>query len=937
MAQPVIQATLSAGELTAGLWARVDLAKFHAGLALCRNFWLDYHGGASNRSGTQYAGRALDSNKIQRLIPFTFSTVQTYVLMFSHLTMRVIKDGAFVLEAGAAVTGITQANPGVIAVVNSLTNGDEVYISGIAGMTELNGRNFYVANRTAGSITLTDLWGNAVDTSAYGAWTSGGTVARVYTPATPYTDTDLALLKYTQSADTMTLTHPGYAERQLTRTDHAAWTFTTTTYAPNVAAPAGTPTVTPSSAGTTTYKYKVTAIGADGVTESRGSSEGSNALCAAMSTTTGLHNTVAWTAVTGATRYNIYRTPEIINSAPATGSLFGFVGTADATATSFKDQNISPDFTHTPPEGNNPFTSNNYPFCSTYFQQRQVRGGQVNSPQALAMSQPGDFYNHDYSSPPRPNDSVEVSLASLQVNAIKHLVPMTTLIVLTASGAWKVGPGGASDAIGPTSIEAVPQAYNGASDVPPLIIDYDILYVQSKGAIVRDLAYNFYSNIYTGADLSILSAHLFRGHQIKEWAWAEEPHKLVWCVREDGIAMTMTFLKEQEVYGWARHDTQGLFESVASVSEGNEDAVYFVVRRLINGQYVRYVERLASRNLASDPTIDVPADLDLAWFVDCGLRYPPVTPAATLTPADPDDLTGTPSITSVSIVSGGSGYVAPVITVTDPGGTGSGAVLTAVLTGGVITGITVVNGGSGYSNPVLTIIDAAGSGAVLSAVLQSRITLNADNPVFNAGTDVGKVVRSAGGRGVVVSVPTTSSVVIDVRRPLQHTWPVASGQWSMTAPVTTVGGLEHLRGQTVAVLADGSVHQGLVVSATGTVTLPEAASAIVIGLPYISRLKTLYLDVGEPTIQGRRKKLPAITLRVVDSRGMEAGPTFAMLQPFKERTNERMGDPIIPITGDERVVMDPKWQTEGQVCVQQQHPLPCSVIAFIPEVTVGDN
>ena len=939
MTQTVIQPNLAAGELTAGLWARVDLAKFHAGVALGLNFFIEYHGGASNRAGTMIVGRAVNSSKPNRLIPFTFSTVQTYMLVFGDLTMRVIKDGAWVLETGAAITGISNANPGVISVVNTLSNGDEVYVAGAVGLTELNGKNFYVANRTAGSIQLTDLWGNVIDTTLFGVWSAGGTVARVYTPASPYAAADLALLKYSQSADTMTLTHPGYAERQLTRTGHAAWAFTATTYAPNTPAPTGTPVVTPSSVGTTTYNYKITAIGADGSTESEPSALGTNALCAAMSTAVGLHNTVTWSAVTGATRYNIYRTAEIVNSAPSSSAIYGYVGATDASATSFVDQNILPDFTRTPPQANNPFASSNYPFCSTYFQQRQVRGGQVNSPQALVLSQPGDFYNHDYSTPSRPSDSIEVTLASLQVNAIKHLVPMTTLIVLTASGAWKVDAGSASDAITPTSIQAVPQAYNGCSDVPPLIVNYDILYVQAKGSIVRDLAYNFYTNIYTGADLSVLSAHLFRGHQITEWCWSEEPHKLVWAMREDGIALTMAYLKEQDVYAWTRQNTLGLFKSTACISEGEEDAVYFIVLRLINGQYVQYIERLASRNLASDPTIDVPADLDRAWFVDCGLRYPMPTPAATLTPANlslplaAEDLAGTPAITSVDVVTGGSGYVAPTITVTDP--TGSGALLTAVLTGDVITGVTVVAGGSGYTNPTLTINDSAGSGAVLSAVLQSRITLNASAAVFAVG-DIGKVVRTAGGRGTIVDVPTTSSIIVDLDYPLRHPWPVAAGDWSMTTPVSTVGGLEHLEGQVVVALADGSVHEALTVSG-GSVTLPEAASSIVIGLAYTAQLKSLYLDVGEPTIQGKRVKLPAITLRVADTRGLKAGPTFAMLQPIKERTTELMGQAIRPITGDERVVMDPKWQNQGQVCVQQDHPLPCTVLAFIPEISVGDT
>ena len=212
-----------------------------------------------------------------------------------------------------------------------------------------------------------------------------------------------------------------------------------------------------------------------------------------------------------------------------------------------------------------------YPSCNTYFQQRQIFGGLSQSVDGLVMSRTGDFRNMTYSTPSRDDDMVQVTIASTTVNPIKHLVPLTSLVVLTGAGAWRVDGGSQSDAITATHINAVPQAYNGCSDVPPLVINYDILYVQAKGSTVRDLAYNFYVNLYTGTDISMLANHLFFGHQILEWAWAEEPFKLVWAVRDDGVALSLTIMKEQEIYGWARHDTCGQYISVDSVLEGEEN------------------------------------------------------------------------------------------------------------------------------------------------------------------------------------------------------------------------------------------------------------------------------------------------------------------------------------------------------------------------------
>src|SRR3954470_7848228 len=81
------------------------------------NFFVDYRGGASTRPGFELVARCRRSTSAERLIPFQFSTVQNYILEFSDLYMRVVKDGAQVLNTAKAIVGITQANPGVVNVV----------------------------------------------------------------------------------------------------------------------------------------------------------------------------------------------------------------------------------------------------------------------------------------------------------------------------------------------------------------------------------------------------------------------------------------------------------------------------------------------------------------------------------------------------------------------------------------------------------------------------------------------------------------------------------------------------------------------------------------------------------------------------------------------------------------------------------------------------
>lgn len=264
-----------------------------------------------------------------------------------------------------------------------------------------------------------------------------------------------------------------------------------------------------------------------------------------------------------------------------------------------------------------------FPAVPAYFQQRRVYASSLNNPDTYWMSQPGLFNNMDSSIPVTPSDSITGTPWAQQVNGIQFLQPMPGgLIVLTGKGAWQVN-GGSAAAITPSNQSAIPQAYNGCHDtVVPLAINYDILYVQAKGSIVRDLAYNFYTNIYTGTDLTVLSNHLFLNRQVVQWAWAEEPYKLIWVVMSDGTMLCLTYLKEQDVYAWTRHDTNGLFVSVVSVTEPPVDAVYVITQRYVQGGWRYYSERMNNR---------VWNNVEDAFCVDSGLTYPVTNPNAILT------------------------------------------------------------------------------------------------------------------------------------------------------------------------------------------------------------------------------------------------------------------------------------------------------------------
>ena len=162
--------------------------------------------------------------------------------------------------------------------------------------------------------------------------------------------------------------------------------------------------------------------------------------------------------------------------------------------------------------------------------------------------------------------------------------------------------------------------------------------------------------------------------------------------------------------------------------------------------------------------------------------------------------------------------------------------------------------------------------------------------------------------------------------------------------MTAIGGLTQLIGQTVTGVADGAVVPSTVVSAQGSVTLSQPASKVTLGLPFTPQLQTLPLDLGEPTVQAKRKKVPALTMRVTDTLGLQAGTTFANLVTMKDFQigaipTQSNGPALVTdlFTGDGRQILDQVWQEIGQLCVQQNLPYPATILGIMPEVVVGDT
>lgn len=593
------------GEITPELFGRLDLAKNQTGLRTCRNYEVLPHGPVQNRAGFEYVLETKDSSKRSIVLPFIFSSTQNYALELGHLYMRIHTQGGTVLEATQAITGITQANPGVLTYTGAdPTNGQWMFLTGIGGMTELNGRYVKVANVNAGANTfeLTDIHGGAnINTTGFGAYTAGGTMARVFEITTPYTETQVSDLQlhYTQSQDVFTLVHPDHPVYELKRLGATNWTLTAPSFAPTQAAPTAI-IVTPNAAGAVTYEYVVTAVAADGFEESLASTAGNNALCQDLSVA-GAFNTVTWTGAAGAVRYNVYR---LING------LYGYVGQAGGL--SFKDDNIVPDQSKTPPLNDTLFGSaNNYPGAVGYFNGRRWFGGTNNKQQNLWATRSGTELNMSYSIPVRDDDRIAVRLTSRQANRIRHIVPLSDLMLLTSGAEWRVTSLN-SDAITPLTISYRPEDYIGASNLAPLVTSGAILYAQDRGGRVREMRFKWEQQGYTTRDASLLAPHLFDDYTLVGSAWTRARVPIAWWVRSDGVLLGETYVPEHEVNALHQHNTDGTFESVCAVPENNEDILYAVIKRRVNSRDVRYIERKRARQFTT---------LADCFFVDSGDTY----------------------------------------------------------------------------------------------------------------------------------------------------------------------------------------------------------------------------------------------------------------------------------------------------------------------------
>ena len=162
---------------------------------------------------------------------------------------------------------------------------------------------------------------------------------------------------------------------------------------------------------------------------------------------------------------------------------------------------------------------------------------------------------------------------------------------------------------------------------------------------------------------------------------------------------------------------------------------------------------------------------------------------------------------------------------------------------------------------------------------------------------------------------------------------------TVTQATLSLSGLNHLEGQTVSILGDGAVHPDKTVS-SGAVTLERYVTKAHAGLSYNSTLRTLRVDAGSAmgTSQGKVKRINELTVRLYRSVGLKVGRDASNLDivPFRSSAAS-MDAPIALYTGDKEIELNGNYDTDGQLTIRQDQPLPMNILAVYATLSTFDQ
>ena len=636
----MLKPSFAAGELSPAMYGRTDIAKYDVGAAKLENFIVLRYGGVQNRAGTKYLATTA-GNKKAVLLPFRYNVEQNFIIEITAGKIRFYTQGALVTKNGAPYEITNNYSEDELDTIKYTQSADVMFLvqpnHPPATLTRYANDNwtFERMDITGGPFADSELTAESTTTITASATTGEVTLtasADIFTAdmvddliaLTHFVDSDYK--KGTPSANGTNLIVSVLPHSTVYVESFGFWdgNFTLEKYDRLT----GQWVKIRSQSGNRSQNYNLTEENdSDEITQYR--------------VTSTEFNTDVWSGeneqqrgyITIQAFGNDYTGHVLITCYTSATQVTGTVKKQLASTEATKDYQFA-----------SWSQKNGFPTCAGFFEDRLVFAGSKAEPQTFWASKTGDYYNFGTSIPALDNDAITATLNGGQMNGIKAIIAFGEMILLTAGGEYKVTGNGKP--ITGENVLSQAQEYRGISDVLPVTVGSRIVYLQQQGNLIRDLAYSYDVDKYTGDDLNLLASHLFERHKITSMTYQQTPNSIVWCTRDDGVLLGLTYLKEQDVYAWHQHSTaHGKFINVCSISGPQEDELYCVVER--EGNY--YVERMVAREASTEP--------EDQYFVDSGITVSGNTKT--------NEVTGLDHLEGLEVAILADGNVQPLQTVTD--------------------------------------------------------------------------------------------------------------------------------------------------------------------------------------------------------------------------------------------------------------------------------
>lgn len=540
-----------------------------------------------------------------------------------------------------------------------------------------------------------------------------------------------------------------------------------------------------------------------------------------------------------------------------------------------------------------------------------IAGAPSGSLPRIDLSKSGDLENfqpttEDYAnklSTTADDDSVGLAVASGDINVIFGLHSLRDLIALAAGKEFAAAAGVAGEVMTPTTSAVRPVTAHGSARTHAAEAFNAILFVQRDGRTVRELSFAIDADGYRARSLMWRAEHMLRrgakadGNSVRELAFQQEPFSALWTCDALGHLASLVYAPEQDLFGWAPHDVAGstagaaMVRSLAVIPYAGTDQLWAIVKRTVNGATLYSIEFLEER-------LDWDDRIENAFHLDCGLSLDN-TVAQTLTPGTGADTKGT---TGVSFTAGGSAFAA--------GDVGRFILYHHKATPG------------DYRKPEST-SDARLRGKV---ILPGGVDL-----------DTGFVLWLSA-LAEITGYTSATVVTATIREAFPSTAAIAASAWHLT--VTTISGLSHLEGETVAVIGDGAPQTDKTVS-SGAITLDNPAATVHAGLKYQAYAIPLLADDGsrQGTSVGKPQRQHKVDIALLKSAG---GKVFALDSAATEQIPYRRAADLMdlrlqPFTGVKPIPLGGGTLRDPKLVIQQDLPLPLCVAAIVPHRNVGEG